>query len=1493
LTGADHPYRAQRLIKSREEDEMDQPVASFETISFDDERDLVPGTSHEADIRQPDSHQLPALIPVADAMAGARLVSYPDYTASNPYQHGLYSAFRLSGEVEYGTIQRALELIATAAPDRPIIFHLHWPDPLFADVKDAFDYQSRASNFLRAVRAFKAMGGIFLWTIHNRLPHETAFGEVGADFHRRLADAANIIHLHDDAAIAQVCQSYPIDQRKCIIVPHGSYEGCYGPAFNKYQSRQLLGLKDVDSLILLFGQIRPYKGLDELLHAFQALGDDADRDQVHLLIAGKPMAGFTAAHARLIEENNPRIHILDGFIPDTKVPLLFGAADLIALPYNDVLTSGTMMLAAHYGKPVVAPRSPALALVDEAGLGITYDAEVPGALTTALGRGLDLDHDARTAISMAGRKLSTSLSWTNVSARFHEALAQRITPKAEVVRVGRSSRTVHYIRRQDAEQAQLGVGIVNTGCAARVAAQLAEISMMTDRSIRTYVFDAASNGIPHYGLQTLTDVLAYINTPASLACATNLLLAMMRDDGCEQALLLNPDMLLDKEAVTALLAQGRADAIVAPLALADNGRIDQGGYRSYHGPGGCLELEPLLAGDKPLLDRQPYLAQALDHYGLLLPTMLLDKTGFLPEDHVTSQAVVEWSMAAKRKGIALIVQPSSQARPIAEPTQNAFPGIEPLYYLIRGRFHLARKWAPRNMRPTPAAIIDHLNGGLITPLRKMVAKSSTDLLPLFDRCVHAAIEDGADNVRGMIDVGQRIDEVILFDEGESQGRIDRKTDAQLCGWIAERAAPTAEWRPGVAWLFRNGQPVSRIEPSLPRADVVEAGYGEGTGFTFPIPRRIDEDRAHFELRNSINGRRLPVSGSLKGDVWSTDKGVGAPRKPILKAMVETVSDGMLRGWAVDLAHPDIKIRLDIFIDNDLVATAIAADIDREDLRRARIGDGRHGFSLQLRNRHLLQESLQVELRLAGEDKSLTKKTVAVKNDNRGFSPYFSMRSFLQWAYCEDRMGAGHSELATSLLRQLEMEKRLLKKRTAPSDAGELVSIIMPAYNRASVINMAIQSVLDQSHENFELIIVDDGSTDETAAIVQAIDDPRIILIRLPENRGVSVARNRALDEAKGDIIAYLDTDNLWDTDYLAIMTGALSERRGYQSAYAGQVIYQTVAGSGDIPDRQEQKAIRLCPFNRSRLEERNFIDLNVFVHRRHLHGLHGGFDEQLRRLVDWDLILRYTRDTPPLMVPALLGGYQAGRVDNQITATEDFNSNRSRLHVPTPATMVQTARHEPRGLNIVVQAQSEEDLKNWMKANGNLLGSAIGTVAGVWETADGACCLAFDAQSHQPGERTALATTTALFDRFLHDDPPRSLLITRSDHAIRGDWARTLDRLRSTEAFAAATGRLYQHSTHGRFGSVYHDMTPARIKGHVLDWTISPSISGQKSRQLPRDYLFIPADHVDRMQVAAALTRDFEDMLDRYFDSFALSDTACLYASDLIACHRDDVLPWS
>jgi len=97
---------------------------------------------------------------------------------------------------------------------------------------------------------------------------------------------------------------------------------------------------------------------------------------------------------------------------------------------------------------------------------------------------------------------------------------------------------------------------------------------------------------------------------------------------------------------------------------------------------------------------------------------------------------------------------------------------------------------------------------------------------------------------------------------------------------------------------------------------------------------------------------------------------------------------------------------------------------------------------------------------------------------------------------------------------------------------ELVSIIMPSYNCGRFIAESIRSVLAQTYENWELLIVDDCSTDDTASVVKAFADPRIRYQRNRQNEGAALTRNKALLAAKGRYIAFLDADDIWAPEKL-------------------------------------------------------------------------------------------------------------------------------------------------------------------------------------------------------------------------------------------------------------------------------------------------------------------------------------------------------------------------
>lgn len=126
--------------------------------------------------------------------------------------------------------------------------------------------------------------------------------------------------------------------------------------------------------------------------------------------------------------------------------------------------------------------------------------------------------------------------------------------------------------------------------------------------------------------------------------------------------------------------------------------------------------------------------------------------------------------------------------------------------------------------------------------------------------------------------------------------------------------------------------------------------------------------------------------------------------------------------------------------------------------------------------------------------------------------------------------------------------------------NNLVSIIMPSYNTANYISESINSVINQTYENWELIIVDDCSSDNTEEIVNKIlKDKRIKYLKNTKNSGAAISRNRALKEAKGKWIAFLDSDDLWHKEKLEKQINFM-EKNNYSFSYT---FYEEIDEIGD------------------------------------------------------------------------------------------------------------------------------------------------------------------------------------------------------------------------------------------------------------------------------------------------------------------------------------------
>jgi glycosyltransferase involved in cell wall biosynthesis len=197
----------------------------------------------------------------------------------------------------------------------------------------------------------------------------------------------------------------------------------------------------------------------------------------------------------------------------------------------------------------------------------------------------------------------------------------------------------------------------------------------------------------------------------------------------------------------------------------------------------------------------------------------------------------------------------------------------------------------------------------------------------------------------------------------------------------------------------------------------------------------------------------------------------------------------------------------------------------------------------------------------------------------------------------------------------------MNKTSSPSIP--LVSVVIPTYNRARLLPKAVGSVLSQTYTEFEVIVVDDASTDNTEEAINDIADERIRYIRHEENRGGSAARNTGIKAARGEYIAFQDSDDEWLPGKLEKQMTVFSDTppevgvvyTGFWRVSNGERIYIP----GDDVKRKEGYILK-------ELLRGNFVTTPAIVVRKNCFEKVGLFDELLPRFQDWELTIRLARD---------------------------------------------------------------------------------------------------------------------------------------------------------------------------------------------------------------------------------------------------------------------------
>jgi glycosyltransferase involved in cell wall biosynthesis len=196
-----------------------------------------------------------------------------------------------------------------------------------------------------------------------------------------------------------------------------------------------------------------------------------------------------------------------------------------------------------------------------------------------------------------------------------------------------------------------------------------------------------------------------------------------------------------------------------------------------------------------------------------------------------------------------------------------------------------------------------------------------------------------------------------------------------------------------------------------------------------------------------------------------------------------------------------------------------------------------------------------------------------------------------------------------------------------------VSIVMPSYNRADLIVESIRSVIAQTYSGWELIVVDDGSTDDSIARIDALAEPRIAVLRQPRIGNVARLRNLGAAAARGDYLAFLDSDDLWLPAKLELQLAGLAGKPDAWS-YASHALAD--AQGMQMPLRSGRFAPVSGKVLHALLTEETSATVITWLVPRALFERLGGFDEQLRLREDLDLVLRLAQAADAVAAPQML-----------------------------------------------------------------------------------------------------------------------------------------------------------------------------------------------------------------------------------------------------------------
>ncbi|GGA38186.1 glycosyltransferase [Okeania sp. KiyG1] len=265
-----------------------------------------------------------------------RIIAWPAFKTKyqNPYGYLLYSSMELQG---ISVTEFSLSKLLLKHYD---IFHVHWPVETIVRHPNPFIAGLRGINMLLAIDFARARGTKLIWTLHDKHPHSILHPKLGTWFQSEFIKRVDGCISHCQVSREWADLTFPIlSNRPHKVILHGHYRQVYPDNVNREAARKSLDIPSGSDVLLFLGNIDNYKNVPHLVQVFKEL---APPNWI-LLVAGKLIVPKLGTQISQVAANDSRIKLKFGFVRDEKLQEYFRAANLVVLPFKDILNSGSAL----------------------------------------------------------------------------------------------------------------------------------------------------------------------------------------------------------------------------------------------------------------------------------------------------------------------------------------------------------------------------------------------------------------------------------------------------------------------------------------------------------------------------------------------------------------------------------------------------------------------------------------------------------------------------------------------------------------------------------------------------------------------------------------------------------------------------------------------------------------------------------------------------------------------------------------------------------------------------------------------------------------------------------------------------------------------------------------------------------------------------------------------------------------------------------------------